>query len=95
MGDGSRSQVLAARDAKATGPMMVGAGESVSVSDILDVARSVTGSELSVTDVPAKPGEMPAVVVDISRACSIGYEPEQDLKSGRTTVWPEFAEATQ
>jgi UDP-glucose 4-epimerase len=93
MGDGNRSQVLAARDARATGPMILDAGDPGSVSDILDVARSVTGSELSVTDVPARPGEMPAVVVDISRASSIGYEPEQDLKSGR--VWPEFAEATQ
>jgi UDP-glucose 4-epimerase len=93
MGDGSRSQVLAARDAKVTGPVTLGAGEPGSVSAILDVTRSVTGSELSVTDVPAQPGEMPAVVVDISRASSIGYEPEQDLKSGR--VWPEFAEATQ
>jgi UDP-glucose 4-epimerase len=93
MGDGSRAQVLAARDATATGPRILGAGESVSVSDILDVTRSVTGSELSVTDVPARPGGMPAVVVDISRARSIGYEPEQDLKSGRG--WPEFAEATQ
>jgi UDP-glucose 4-epimerase len=93
MSDGSRSQVLAARDAKATGPMILDAGEPGSVSDILDVVRSVMGNELSVTDNPAQPGEMPAVVVDISRASSTGYEPEQDLKSGR--VWPEFAEATQ
>jgi hypothetical protein len=93
MSDGSRSQVLTAGDAKATGPTIRDAGESGSVSDILDVARSVMGNELSVTDVPAQPGEMPAVVVDISRASSTGYEPEQDLKSGR--VWPEFAEATQ
>jgi UDP-glucose 4-epimerase len=75
--------------------MILGAGESVSVNDILDAARSVMGNQLPVKYVPAKPGEMPAVVVDISRARSIGYEPEQDLKSGRTTVWPEFAEATQ
>jgi UDP-glucose 4-epimerase len=87
--------IFAAWKASATGPMILGAGESVSVNDILAAARSVTGAELPVTYVPAKPGEMPAVIVDISRARSIGYEPEQDLKSGLATVWPEFAEATQ
>lgn len=87
--------IFAARDARATGPVILGAGESVSVNDILDVTRRVTGSELPVTYIPAKSGEMPAAMVDISRARSIGYEPEQDLKSGLTTVWPEFAEATQ
>jgi UDP-glucose 4-epimerase len=87
--------IFAAWKAGATGPVILGAGESVSVNDILAAARSVTGSELPVTYVPAKPGEMPAVIVDISRARSIGYEPEQDLKSGLATVWPEFAEATQ
>jgi UDP-glucose 4-epimerase len=87
--------VFAAWKASVTGPMILGAGESVSVNDILAAARSVTDAELPVTYVPAKPGEMPAVIVDISRARSVGYEPEQDLKSGLATVWPEFAEATQ
>src|SRR5450755_285606 len=86
---------FAAWKAKFTGPMILGAGESVAVNDILAAARSVTSAELPVTYVPPKPGEMPAVIVDISRARSIGYEPEQDLKSGLSTVWPEFAEAAQ
>jgi UDP-glucose 4-epimerase len=57
--------------------------------------RRVTGKELPVTYVPAEPGELPAVAVGRSRARSIGYVPEQDLKSGRATGWPEFAEAAQ
>jgi len=87
--------MFAAWAAEVTGPVILGAGESVPVNDILAAARSVTGAELPATYVPAKPGEMPAVIVDISRARSIGYEPKQDLKSGLATVWPEFAEATQ
>jgi len=43
--------------------------------------------------VPAKPGEMPAVIVDISAARALGYRPAHDLKSGLATVWPEFSEA--
>jgi UDP-glucose 4-epimerase len=87
--------MFAAWEAKATGPVILGAGESVPVNDILAAARAVTGAELPVQHVPAKPGEMPAVIVDISRARSIGYKPEYDLKSGLATVWPEFAEAAQ
>jgi hypothetical protein len=57
--------------------------------------RIVAGKELPVTYVPASPGEMPSVVVDLFGARSIGYVPEQDLKSGLATVRPEFAEAAQ
>jgi UDP-glucose 4-epimerase len=81
--------------ARCTGPLILGAGESVSVNDIVAAARSVTGAEIPVECVPAKPGEMPAVIVDISAARAIGYQPKHDLKSGISTVWPEFAEAAQ
>ena len=73
------------------GPLILGAGESVTVNDIVLAARSVTGAPIPVETVPAKPGEMPAVIVDISAARGLGYEPAHDLKSGLATVWPEFA----
>jgi UDP-glucose 4-epimerase len=73
-----------------TGPLIVGAGESVTVNDIVAAARSVTGAPLPAEHVPAKPGEMPAVIVDISAAQALGYQPRHDLKSGIATVWPEF-----
>ncbi len=75
----------------ATGPVILGAGESVSVNDIILAARGVTGAALPVEHVPAKPGEMPAVIADISAARALGYQPAHDLKSGLRTVWPEFA----
>jgi UDP-glucose 4-epimerase len=75
-----------------SGPLILGAGESVSVNDMVEAARGVTGSEIPVQNVPAKPGEMPAVIVDVSAARALGYEPTHDLKSGLSTVWPEFSE---
>jgi UDP-glucose 4-epimerase len=75
-----------------TGPLILGAGESVTVNEIVDAARSVTGKEIPVQNIPAKPGEMPAVIVDISAAKALGYSPAHDLKSGLATVWPEFSE---
>jgi UDP-glucose 4-epimerase len=83
--------ILTAWRARATGPLILGAGESLSVNDILIAARSVTGAPLPAEHVPAKPGEMPAVIVDISAARALGYAPAYDLKSGLATVWPEFA----
>jgi UDP-glucose 4-epimerase len=73
------------------GAVILAGGESVSVNDIVAAARSVTGAPLPVEFVPPKPGEMPAVIVDISVARALGYHPAHDLKSGLATVWPEFA----
>lgn len=73
------------------GPLILGAGESVTVNDIILAARAVTGEPIPVENIPAKPGEMPAVIVDIAAARALGYQPVHDLKSGLATVWPEFA----
>jgi UDP-glucose 4-epimerase len=74
-----------------TGPLVVGSGRSESVNDLVEAARTVTGAPLPVEHVPAKPGEMPAVVLDISRARALGYEPRHTLASGLATAWPDFA----
>jgi UDP-glucose 4-epimerase len=86
---------LAAFRTAYSGPLILGSGESVSVNDILAAARAVTGADLPAEHVQAKPGEMPAVIVDITAARAVGYEPAHDLKSGLATVWPEFSEAAQ
>jgi UDP-glucose 4-epimerase len=87
--------ILTAWRARCTGPLILAAGESVSVNDIVAAARGVTGAELPVRHAPAQAGEMPAVIVDISAARALGYQPRHDLKSGLATVWPEFSEAAQ
>lgn len=74
-----------------TGPLVVGSGTSVSVNELIETARRVTGRPIPAERVPAKQGEMPAVVLDISRARELGYRPSHDLASGMATVWPDFA----
>jgi UDP-glucose 4-epimerase len=86
---------FAAWQAQQSGPLIIGSGESVSVNEILAAARVVTGAELAAEHAPAKTGEMPAVIVDISAARALGYKPVHDLKSGLATAWPDFAEAGQ
>jgi UDP-glucose 4-epimerase len=73
-----------------TGPLILGSGTSVSVNDMVATARLVTGAPIPVEHVPVPNGEMPAVVLDISAAKALGYQPRYDLKSGMATVWPDF-----
>ncbi|HEX9031314.1 MAG TPA: NAD-dependent epimerase/dehydratase family protein [Streptosporangiaceae bacterium] len=87
--------ILTAWRAGHNGPLILGSGESVTVNDIVSAARAVTGTELPVEHVPPKPGEMPAVIVDISAARALGYRPGHDLKAGIATVWPEFSETAK
>jgi len=72
------------------GPMIIGAGRSVTVTELVEAARKATGRPIPVRHVPAKAGEMPAVVVDISRARSLGYEPRVELADGLVGVWEDF-----
>jgi UDP-glucose 4-epimerase len=69
------------------GPVVIGAGQSYSVLDILEIAREATGALLPVEHVPAKEGEMPRVIVDPSYARSLGWEPAVDLAEGLRRVW--------
>jgi UDP-glucose 4-epimerase len=82
--------VMAAWKARYSGPLILGAGRSVTVNDMVTTARRVTGAPIPVEHVPVGNGEMPAVVVDISAARAIGYRPVHDLETGMATVWPDF-----
>ena len=82
---------LKAAEAGLVGPAILGSGRSVSVNYIVEAAREVTGAELPATHVPAKAGEMPAVVVDIAPSeAAIGYEPTLTLEQGLATAWDDF-----
>lgn len=83
--------ILLALRTRHTGPLVIGSGRSESVNDLVTAAREATGAPLPVEHVPAKPGEMPAVVLDISAARALGYEPRHTLASGLATAWPDFA----
>lgn len=84
--------VLTAWTQQALGPLVIGAGRSVSVLDLVRAAREATGTELPADHIPAQTGEMPAVVVSIARARSLGYEPRVALEDGLAGVWRDFRE---
>lgn len=84
--------VLTAWSAQAIGPLVIGAGRSVSVLDLVQAARKATGARLPAEHIPAQPGEMPAVVVSIDRARSLGYRPQVELEDGLAGVWQDLRE---
>jgi UDP-glucose 4-epimerase len=72
------------------GPVVIGSGRSLSVLEVVDTVRSATGASLEVRHGPARPGEMPAVIVDPSRALAAGWSPRYDFESGVRGVWEEW-----
>jgi UDP-glucose 4-epimerase len=84
------AMLIALTNANWSGPIVIGAGRSLSVLDVIDEVRRVTAAELPVTHGPARPGEMPAVIVDPGRAHGAGWSPQFDFTTGVTGVWEEW-----
>ena len=82
--------IFAAWRSDHSGPMILGSGQSVTVNQMVETARRVTGIDIPAENAPVQEGEMPAVKLDISVARSLGYSPTYDLEKGMATVWPDF-----
>ena len=87
-----RAIVMALTNPAVSGPVVIGSGSSVSVTDIIELVQKALGSTLVVQHVPAKAGEMPAVIVDNSHARSLGWEPAVSLEDGIAAVVREWSE---
>jgi UDP-glucose 4-epimerase len=85
-----KAATLALADERWSGPVVIGYGESISVLDVIDEVRSVTGVNLEVSHGAARPGEMPAVIVDPANAHSLGWTPALNFHAGVTGVWQEW-----
>ncbi|HTV10813.1 MAG TPA: NAD-dependent epimerase/dehydratase family protein [Acidimicrobiales bacterium] len=82
--------VLSLTNAELAGPVVIGSGSSVSVLDLVELAEAALGTTLNVRHVPAKAGEMPAVIVDNSKARSLGWVPRVTLEEGLAEVAGEW-----
>jgi UDP-glucose 4-epimerase len=79
-------------EADLVGPMTIGSGTSVSVNELHDVVRTVTGVDLSLPHVAPRPGEMPGVRVRIDRARQLGFQPRTSLNRGLAATWDAFGD---
>jgi UDP-glucose 4-epimerase len=86
--------VVTAWQRRFSGTAIVGAATSVTVLDLIEAARTATGAPLPVEHVPAKTGEMPAVIVNTAKAhAELDYRPKYELAEGLRTVWDDFRAA--
>jgi UDP-glucose 4-epimerase len=76
-----------------SGPIVIGAGTSLSVLEVVDEVRRVSQAKLDVRHGAPKAGEMPAVIVDSSRAQSLGWSPRYTFAEGLEGVWEEWSRA--
>ncbi len=82
---------LGLTDASWSGPMVIGSGRSLSVLEVIDAVRRVTGAEIEVRHGSPRAGEMPAVIVDPSRALAAGWSPRFSFEEGLVGVWEEWS----
>ena len=66
------------------------AGQAMLAAQFVAAAEKVTGEPIRLEHVPAKAGEMPAVVVSIARARALGYRPAVALEDGLASAWDDF-----
>lgn len=85
--------VLLALDSRYDGRAIIGSGRSVSVLELVQTVREVTGCPVPAEHVAAPAGEMPAVVVDVSASAStLGYRPTVSLTDGLSRTWQYFSQ---
>ncbi|WP_371406026.1 NAD-dependent epimerase/dehydratase family protein [Kribbella sp. NBC_00662] len=82
------SGVLLALESKYDGRAIIGSGRSVSVLEMIETVRTVTGRPVPAEHIEAPAGEMPAVVVDITN--DLGYKPTVTLEEGLERTWQYF-----
>jgi UDP-glucose 4-epimerase len=83
---------LGLADPSWSGPMVIGEGRSLSVLEVIEAVRGVTGAGFDVRHGPARAGEMPAVIVDPSRAHAAGWSPRFSFEEGLAGVWEEWSQ---
>jgi len=81
--------ILLALDSKYDGRAIIGSGRSVSVLEMIETVRTVTGCPVPAEHIEAPAGEMPAVVVDITN--DLGYAPTVSLEDGLARTWQYFS----
>lgn len=69
---------------------IVGAGHSLSINALHQMTCEATGIAIPAVHVDPKPGEMPAVIVDIAKGATLGYAPSRSLEQGLADTWASF-----
>jgi nucleoside-diphosphate-sugar epimerase len=70
--------------------LTIGAGHSVSMNELHALTCEATGVQIRTEHVPRKLGEMPAVIVDTTKARACGFDRKYNLPDGLAATWEDF-----
>jgi UDP-arabinose 4-epimerase len=72
-----------------SGAFNLGAGRGVSVRELVETVREVTGRDVAATVGPRRPGDPPVLIADAARACArLGWRPRySDLRTQVAHAW--------
>jgi UDP-glucose 4-epimerase len=91
IGDAVRALILAAEYVPtANGPRVfnIGAGKGTSLTEIVEAIRQVVDKKIEVRYTPSRPEDVPANVLDISKAKEyLQWQPEIELTEGLSRTW--------
>jgi UDP-glucose 4-epimerase len=76
--------------APANGPRLfnIGAGQGYSLNQLVEAMREVVDVDVEVRYTPSRPEDVPANVLDISRAKTVlGWQPKVELHDGLSRTW--------
>jgi UDP-glucose 4-epimerase len=83
--------LIRALDSGFVGTTILGGGESVTVLQMLETARRVTGAPIPAVHIDPPVGEMPAVIVELADSeQTIGYRPSVRFVDGLAGTWDYF-----
>lgn len=86
--DAGRAAVLAAFNPTGSFTYNAGSGESVSLSELLEILAEVSGREPEVENLPARAIDVPVTQLDSAQLkARTGWEPEVELREGVARCW--------
>jgi len=93
--DAIEGVVQAAESGSGSSTYNIGSGTGVSLNELVEAIRAVAGREVRVEHVPGRPFDVPANVLDVSRARrDLGWEPRVSLQEGLSRTWAWLDEAS-
>ena len=70
-------------------PINIGSGQEVSITELAEITKEVTGYPGDILFDSSKPDGMPVKVLDSSKLCHLGWQPSTSVRSGieKTYEW--------
>ncbi|MBE7535306.1 MAG: NAD-dependent epimerase/dehydratase family protein [Anaerolineales bacterium] len=83
-----RAAILSAETTAKSQVFNIGSGQGTSINTLIDIIRSVVDKPVAKMHLPARPFDVPSVVLDISRAqAELKWKPQASLEDGITRTW--------